>query len=447
MRVLKFVDLFAGIGGFHVALSNLEHRCVFASEIDPVLRGVYQDNFPDMRERLVGDLTLHKEQVPKHDVLCAGFPCQPFSKSGRQLGAADKTRGTLFRDILDVLAHRRPRFVILENVGNFERHDGGRTWEIVRDSLEALEYNVRGTEHVETGGHGLISPHHLGYPHSRERFFIVASLDRLPSEPFPPADRGRVTSMDSIVQPKSELSETDRQETQLSDQQIRSIDHWNEFIQHVPEDEPLPSFPIWGDELWETYPYLERTPHSSTIEDLRKRMGVRRVPLSATRASILEELPSYARTSAPRFADWKIRFIRQNRNWLGRIRGDLPRDWIAGLREFPPSLRKFEWNCQGMERDLWKLMLQFRPSGLRAKRYTSCPALVAMTTTQIPILGPKRRFLTRIEGLRLQGFPEGHELPAIRSKAFSALGNAVHVKVVEEIASRLLGAAPSPRPR
>ena len=83
-------------------------------------------------------------------------------------------------------------------------------------------------------------------------------------------------------------------------------------------------------------------------------------------------------------------------------------------------------------------MLQFRPSGLRVKRYSSVPALVAMTTTQIPILGPKRRFISRTEGLRLQGFPDTHRLPESRVRAFAALGNAVHVKVAQTVASLLV---------
>jgi DNA (cytosine-5)-methyltransferase 1 len=119
----------------------------------------------------------------------------------------------------------------------------------------------------------------------------------------------------------------------------------------------------------------------------------------------------------------------------------MPQRWIKRLFEFPPSFRKLEWNCKGEHRDLWKHVLQFRPSGLRVKRYTSSPALVAMTCTQIPILGPKHRFITQIEGLRLQGFPDSHKLPKKRDSAFRALGNAVHVLVVREMARRLIHSA------
>ena len=434
---MRFIDLFAGLGGFHRALASLEHECVFASEIDDELRELYRSNF---RMEPAGDIrAINPAKIPAHDILCAGFPCQPFSKAGYQLGWEDEVRGTLFGNIVEILEQHHPEYVILENVGNFERHDNGNTWKTVKSTLEALQYNVQATEHKTSGGPGLISPHHLGFPHHRERFFIVASKEELPDRVFPPPDRDRRTYIEEIVE--ETLRPEDQEETKLSEQQISCIDHWNKLLECLPEPQVpnLPSFPIWGDELGATYPYEDRTPRLLSKKEL-----VAHLSLNGTRAltrlkkeDLLDLLPAYA-TSGTRFPHWKTMFIKQNREWFNSIADRIPNGWELRLKKFPPSLRKLEWNCKGEERNLWEHILQFRSSGLRVKRYENSPSLVAMTTTQIPILGPERRFITRTEGLRIQGFPDRHKLPQSRGSAFSALGNAVHVAVVQEIASRLI---------
>ena len=432
---MRFVDLFAGLGGFRVALERLGHECVFASELDPQLRELYGLNFPD-GPVVHGDIRTSKHHVPPHEVLCAGFPCQPFSKSGTQAGLSDETSGTLFHEILDILKRHRPSYVILENVGNFERHDEGRTWRIVRSSLRRLGYEVRATRHMASGGEGLLSPHHLGFPHHRERFFALASRVGIPENIFPSRNRKVATSMADVVQSEDDISERDLEETKIVDQHRRCIDHWNTFLDALPEEKvSLPSFPIWGDEIDAKYPYDEMTPWAYTLgagDDDASKNG-----WDATLDSF-QALPSYAQRRVERFPEWKVRFISANRTWLSSIKSELPSDWVQGLLSFPPSLRKLEWNCQGEVRNLWKHILQFRPSGLRAKRYANSPSLVAMTSTQIPILGPKRRHLSRVEGLRLQGFPDDFHVPDSRTATFKALGNAVHVGVVYAIAAILL---------
>jgi len=161
---MKFIDLFAGIGGFHLALSRLGHECVFASEIKPRLRKIYKQNFPNTP--IEGDITkIEVEDIPSHDILCGGFPCQPFSFAGKKLGFEDeKGRGNLFLEICRVLEYHKPIYIFLENVSALPGHDDGRTWKVIQQKLDELGYDIKSK---------VISPHEFGIPQHRPRFYIV----------------------------------------------------------------------------------------------------------------------------------------------------------------------------------------------------------------------------------------------------------------------------------
>jgi DNA (cytosine-5)-methyltransferase 1 len=378
------------------------------------------------------------ESVPAHDVLCAGFPCQPFSKSGYQDGHDDE-RGTYIDDILAILRKHTPEYVILENVGNFEQHNDGKTWRSARHRLRLLGYSVVATEHVKSGGRGLLSPHHLGFPQWRERFYAVAKRRPLREDVLPEPKRSNPTALRPYLTPNTRLTKHERHETRLSDAQVACIELWNEMLRKLPASSGLPSFPIWSDEFGATYPFETKTPFASSKSDLLA--ATRRLGGSPdmTKAQMMALLPSYARDEERRFPYWKTKFIMQNRAWYQTNRRYISRQWLTSIGQLPSSQRKLEWNCQGEVRNLWAHVLQFRPSGLRIKRMTAIPALVSLTTSQVPIIGPKRRYITRGEALRLQGFPSDFELPLRREVAFQALGNAVHVGVATEVASRLLG--------
>ena len=162
---MRFIDLFAGLGGFHLALKNLGHECVFASEIDESLRAVYYENF---RIRPVGDIRqIDVTRIPQHEVLCAGFPCQPFSKARDHSDSGDPELSELYKQILRVIRYHRPPFFLLENVPNFEKHDDGKTWDRVKELLECEGYDVELAK---------LSPHEFGVPQIRHRIFIVGSL-------------------------------------------------------------------------------------------------------------------------------------------------------------------------------------------------------------------------------------------------------------------------------
>lgn len=161
LNTYTFIDLFAGIGGFHYALNSFGAECVFASEIDKKASETYYLNHKILPK---GDITqIDVEEIPKHDILCGGFPCQAFSISGKQKGFED-TRGTLFFDIARIVNYHKPQILFLENVKNFVKHDKGKTLETVIKTLEEMNYTVF---------YKVLNTSSFGLPQNRERVYIV----------------------------------------------------------------------------------------------------------------------------------------------------------------------------------------------------------------------------------------------------------------------------------
>ena len=167
-----FIDLFAGLGGFRLALESLGAKCVYSNEWDIHAQTVYKTNFGDLPE---GDITKVDEQsIPDHDILCAGFPCQAFSISGKQRGFED-SRGTLFFDVARIVKCKKPKVVFLENVKNFASHDGGRTLQVVKATMEGLGYSF--SEKV-------LNAVSFGVPQKRERIYMVCFRNDLKIKSF-----------------------------------------------------------------------------------------------------------------------------------------------------------------------------------------------------------------------------------------------------------------------
>jgi DNA (cytosine-5)-methyltransferase 1 len=170
--VFKFIDLFAGIGGFHLAMHNQGGECVFASEWDKYARQTYEENFKEISPELfIGNKynwdinDVDPEEIEDFDILCAGFPCQPFSIAGKREGFND-TRGTLFFNIENIISVKRPKVVLLENVKNLVSHDKGRTFNTIITNLEdKLGYKVYSKV--------LNSATCANIPQNRERIFII----------------------------------------------------------------------------------------------------------------------------------------------------------------------------------------------------------------------------------------------------------------------------------
>lgn len=428
MSSFDFVDLFAGIGGFHHALSDpvFGGNCALAVEVDPECQRVYRSTWPGIGDALKGDIRSLTQLpdgsdrpirelariIPDHDVLCAGFPCQPFSKSGTQMGVLDSTRGTLFFDIARIIEAKMPRFLILENVRNLAGPRHTETWKTIIATLRALGYRVSG-DPVVFSPH-LLPPAMNGRPQSRDRVFILATradgsealdesplVQRVPIGDWSPAN----WNIEHYLLPDECIPNIEAYS--LRPEETAWLEAWQAFIQGIDSNE-LPGFPIWVDAF-----------------------------------TARPEIPE----STPR---WKADFLRKNSQFYNDhrtfIRSWLRESWMPGLgyrvRDFPASRRKFEWQARSAQptqptRDIWELTIHLRPSGIRVKPATYLPALVAITQTSI--IGARRRRITPVEAGRLQGLPDWifPQAGVDDSTAYRQAGNGVNVGVIQHVAKAL----------
>ena len=164
---LRFIDLYAGIGGIRLGFENENCRCVFSSEIDKYAQQTYYSNFKEIPS---GDITkIVIDKIPEFDILLAGFPCQSFSKAGLQNGFSD-IRGTAFFDIIEIVKYHKPDIIFLENVKNLVSHDNGKTFEIIINSLKQLNYITY---------YKILNAKDFGLPQNRNRIYIVAFKNKI----------------------------------------------------------------------------------------------------------------------------------------------------------------------------------------------------------------------------------------------------------------------------
>jgi DNA (cytosine-5)-methyltransferase 1 len=443
---LKFIDLFAGLGGFHLALEELGHKCVFASELQPDLQKLYAENFPDTP--IHGDITkIPVSEIPKHDILCGGFPCQPFSQAGKRLGFTEN-RGNLFSNIMEILEYHRPKYVFLENVQNLKNHDNGNTWKVINETLSKL-YDVKET---------ILSPHHFGIPQHRFRLYIVGKLKNdITTQPLENFEFPKRQHYDCDIKNIIDESSTDFMHLRNDTRNHLSI--WQEFLDELYNaGGKLPTFPIWAMEFGANYDFEELAPAFQSINQLKNKKGKLGILIKgSSKEDCLSSLPNYAITNKSKiFPAWKIQFIKRNREFYEQNRSWLD-SWLPKIKDFENSHQKFEWNCGPEENpSILNKIIQFRPSGIRVKKPTYSPALV-LTTTQIPIFpwidlpsetliqgeGLKGRYMTKEEAASLQGMQRLKKYPETVPAAFKAFGNAVNVDLVKKIAEKLISHEPN----
>lgn len=413
----RFIDLFAGVGGFHAALKAYGGKCVYAVEIDRSAATVYHRNWGhDPLGDITRDADEHVMNVPAHDVLVAGFPCQPFSKSGAQRGM-DETRGTLFWNIAQIIKQRKPKVILLENVRNLAGPRHLHEWQVIVETLRDEGYRVSETPAIFSPH--LLPPDRGGRPQVRERVFITATHnptgigDDLPVLPvasnsdridgWHPKDEWHLEDLldDTHNVPGCSLTENER----------LWIDAWNEFVEiwyEATDGRRPPGFPIWADSWADFDAVISRhsgVPQAGDIVDFEPTLPV-----------------------------WKAGHLAKNYDLYGRHRAwiDVWADkWGVLTDAFPASRRKLEWQAQDTPR-LWDAVMHFRPSGIRAKAPNYLPALVAITQTSI--VGPRERRLSPRETARLQGLPDSYDFGSQRASAtYKQMGNGVNVGVVWHI--------------
>lgn len=411
----KFIDLFAGLGGFHSGLSRLGGRCVFAAELDEYLRDIYEKNYGIAP---AGDIRQVKEtDVPNHDLLCAGFPCQPFSRAGKKKGTECPESGKLIDDVLRIVRNKKPSYIMLENVPDILAVQGGLFWKYIVSNLNSAGYEV---------DYKIYTPQDFGIPQKRRRIFVVASKSGLSHFSWP-SYSGVSPTLDKIIESSPVNIRV------LEKKKEEALTLWDEFIRKT---KAFTSLPIISSEFGATYPYLSEI---SSIDEAKEMKGC--FGLSMQECETLEDvmhcLPRYARERrglvSSRLAE-AINFSREiydnNKEFLD--------GWKKHIQQFPFSWQKLEWQGNRDGSSLWDHLIQFRASGIRIIKPTSAPSLVAMSTTQTPIIGKFKRYMSIREAAALQSLNKLEHLPDINSRAYKALGNAVNAHIVKEIAKNLI---------
>ena len=378
MRKFKFIDLFAGIGGFHQAMRSLGGQCVFASEIDENAIKVYKNNYGiDAR----CDITkVDVKDIPKHDMLCGGFPCQAFSNAGKKKGF-DDVRGTLFFDIKRIIEHHKPKYIFLENVKHLVKHDNGNTWKVIKQNLIDLGYILTKEEIIS-------SPHEIGVPQNRPRIYIMGVRKDLTDKKYleikTPIEKNK-TSIYDILDENVDIKYN------ISEYENKILTAWNEFKININKD--VYGFPVWVEEFGKDYDYSS-------------------------------------------FPDWKQEYVKKNRQLYLENKNFIDK-WIKkyDVLNFKLRDKKFEWQAGADYKTVWDTSIQLRQSGIRCKKTDYFPALVAIVQT--PIIGKYKRRLTPREAARLQSFPEDFIIDEVDQHAYKQFGNSLNIELIKFYAKQM----------
>ncbi len=425
-NVLRFIDLFAGIGGIRCGLeqaaieNGIQPVCVFTSEIKSHAIKVLKDNHPT--ETINGDITkIETQNIPDFDILCAGFPCQAFSAAGNRDGFAD-TRGTLFFDVERILKDKKPQGFILENVEGLINHDKGKTLQIIIGNLTALGYNVN---------YKLLNSKEFGVPQERKRIYIVGALNgHVNLDHFDPVHK----NLGEILEKKEETSQSPFVRKLLS---IYSI---NELIGKSIKDKRGGHTNIhsWDIELKGSISKEEKKLMSCIMTERRKKKWAQEWQIEW-----MDGMPLTEKQISTFFKSDNLNNMLIHLTQLGYLRYEYPKKKIEKKvstptgKEVSTFRREFDTTKdKGYNIVAGKLSFEVNeildPKGI-------APTLVATDMQHLYVPdGNGIRKLSLREGLRLFGYPETMKFDITEKDGFDLLGNTVVVPVIKAVANRLL---------
>lgn len=425
-NVLRFIDLFAGIGGIRCGLEQaaiekgLNPQCVFTSEIKPHAVKVLKDNYPT--EIISGDITkIETTNIPDFDILCAGFPCQAFSSAGNRDGFAD-TRGTLFFDVERILKDKKPKGFLLENVEGLVNHDGGKTLNVIIRNLKTLGYKVN---------YKLLNSKEFGVPQERKRIYIVGTLkENVDLDNFEASHR----ILEDIFEKNKKTSETPFVKKLLS---LYTVD---ELIGKAIKDKRGGDSNIhsWDIEFKGPISKEEKKLMGCIMTERRKKKWA-----EEWKIDWMDGMPLTEKQISTFYKSNRLGEMLNHLTELGYLKYEYPKKKIitevltSTGRKVSTSRREFDTTKEkGYNIVAGKLSFEvseiLNPKGL-------APTLVATDMQRLFVPDGKGiRKLSLREGLRLFGYPETLKFDITEKEGFDLLGNTVVVPVIKAVADRLL---------
>lgn len=431
----KFIDLFAGIGGFHQAMTLYGGQCVFASEIDKECQKQYHKQF---KIKPFGDINDYVDKIPQFDVLCGGFPCQTFSKAGNQEGFDDELKGQLFFRIVDILKlHPECKFILLENVRNLA--DQTHFWEVIQNELRELDFFI-------TQEPIILSPDNFGIPQNRERVYILGvkkslrDVEKLKNGWIHKDDlnfnNDYKKCLDGTAFKILDFNNKINCNYIISNNEKKVIKAWEIFKRFIIPDRQIGA-PIWLDYFGIDYSENETEVFYNECGYYQQLVKAKKKDYEDEKYKDLIDENGMILKQTP---EWKKKFIQRNRQLY------LENKEIIDLWYNKFSLvltnkvyRKFEWNCGARYKSFKKCIIQFRQSGLRVKKADTFPSLVAIVNTPIVWDGELKSYrrVTVREAANLQSFRANYNFICDNHISYKQLGNSVNVKVIKIIAREL----------